>query len=83
MAKVATLPMPASELLRLAVRSARKATGLSLLRCAIDVRCSTDTIIAWEHGASRPDVGKLLDAPVMGPAFSAELERLLAGRKAA
>jgi DNA-binding transcriptional regulator YiaG len=83
MSKLATLPTSATELLRLAVRSARKATGLSLLHCSIDVKVSTDTIMSWEAGRTRPDVAKLLDAPKMGPAFRAELERALAERRAA
>lgn len=81
--KLRTRPLPASEQLRLAVCAAREAAGLSLLRCALDVRVSHDTIMAWEHGDSRPDVAKLLEAPKMGPAFSAALEQMLAARRAA
>lgn len=66
MASVSTLRPPASELLRLAVCSARARTKLSLLRAALDVRCDKDTITSWERGESRPDVAKLLDAPKMG-----------------
>jgi hypothetical protein len=80
---VLLLRLPATEQLRLAVCSAREATGLSLLRAALDVKCSPDTILAWEHGDSRPDVAKLLDAPKMGPAFAAELGRVISLRLAA
>jgi hypothetical protein len=41
-----------------------------------------DTIQRWESGSVRPDVAKLLDAPKLGPFFSAELEQMLAARRA-
>jgi transcriptional regulator with XRE-family HTH domain len=82
-AKVLSLRPPASEQLALAVRAARKAAGLSLLKASIDVKVDLRSIKSWERGEARPDVAKLLDAPRLGPAFAAELAKLAEARRAA
>lgn len=74
---------PASAQLALAVRSARVMAGLSQLRASLDVGCDLATLKAWERGERRPDVAKLLEAPKVGPAFAAELSKLVEARRAA
>lgn len=81
--KLATTTSRATAELRTAVRRARNSAGLSQEEAALDMGVSHDSVSRWENGDARPDFAKLLDAPKMGPAFSAELERLLAARRAA
>jgi DNA-binding XRE family transcriptional regulator len=81
--KLASTVAGASAELRHCVRRARRATGLNRDAAARDVGVSSDSIKRWEGGKTKPDFAKLFDAPVMGPAFRAELERLLASRRRA
>lgn len=83
MTNVLPLLGPASLHLRLCVRAARRTAGMSIMRCALDLGVSHDTVMRWESGDARPDVAKLLDAPKMGPAFASELAKLAAARRAA
>lgn len=81
--KLASSTPRATAELRTAVRRARNSAGLSQEEAALDVGVSPDSISRWENGAAKPDFAKLLDAPIMGPAFSVELDRMLAARRAA
>jgi DNA-binding XRE family transcriptional regulator len=67
----------ATAALRICVRRARLAAGLTLEQAARDVGCSEDSISRWERGETEPRFSKLLDAPVMGKFFRAELARVL------
>jgi DNA-binding XRE family transcriptional regulator len=67
----------ATEHLRHCVRRARLAAGLTREQAAADCKVSSDTILNWENGSCEPKWSKLLDAPVMGKFFRAELARVL------
>lgn len=77
-AKLFTLRCDATAGLRHCVRRARLAAGLSREAAALDVGVSDDSILRWEQGTAEPKCSLLLDAPLMGPFFRAEMQRFLA-----
>jgi transcriptional regulator with XRE-family HTH domain len=82
MPRLASTTRRASADLRQCVLRARSAADITQESAALDLGVSVDTIQRWESGSVRPDVAKLLDAPKLGPFFSAELEQMLAARRA-
>jgi DNA-binding XRE family transcriptional regulator len=75
--KVSTERGAATEHLRHCVRRARLAAGLTREQAAADCKVSADTILNWENGTCEPKWSKLLDAPILGRFFRAELARVL------